>query len=160
VVRAIFAGSRSIAHRGGSADPAEHLDGYVPRMTTLDTDSVEQLASRLIAAISDNDIDALRGVYASDVVIWHNFDQVEQSLEDNLKVMMWMAKRMPDKHYDEIRRQPTPNGFVQQHVLRGTAPDGTAVEIPACLIVTIADGRITRLEEYLDTKDAAALSRR
>ena len=75
-------------------------------------------------------------------------------------VARWMAKRMPDKHYDEIRRQPTPTGFVQQHVLRGTAPDGTAVEIPACLIVTIADGRITRLEEYLDTKDAAALSRR
>jgi uncharacterized protein len=129
-------------------------------MTTLESDAVEQLAAKLITAISDNDIDALRDIYAPDVVIWHNFDQIEQSLEDNLKVMMWMAKRMPDKHYDDIRRQPTPTGFVQQHVLRGTAPDGTAVEMPACLVVTIANGRITRLDEYLDTRHADPLTRR
>jgi ketosteroid isomerase-like protein len=46
---------------------------------------------------------------------------------------------------------------VQQHVLRGTAPDGTPLEVPAMMRVTVADGRITRLEEYLDTAQVAAL---
>ncbi len=128
-------------------------------MTTLEPADVDQLGDQLMTAITTTDIAALQRIYAPDVKIWHNFDQIEQSLPDNLKVMHWMAKRMPDMHYDEIRRQPTPTGFVQQHVLRGTAPDGTAVELPACLIVTIEGGRITRLDEYLDTKDAAALSR-
>ena len=42
----------------------------------------------------------------------------------------------------------------------GTAPDGSAVEIFACLIVAIDNGKITRIDEYLDTAQAAALMRR
>ncbi|MFT3854057.1 MAG: nuclear transport factor 2 family protein [Ilumatobacteraceae bacterium] len=126
---------------------------------SVDPEVAERLADALIAAITNTDLDALRQIYADDVVIWHNFDQVEQRLDDNLKVMHWMAKRMPDKRYEDIRRQVTPTGYVQQHVLRGTAPDGTKVEMPACLIVTIEGERITRLDEYLDPAAAAPLSR-
>jgi ketosteroid isomerase-like protein len=32
------------------------------------------------------------------------------------------------------------------------------VEIPACLVVTCDDGRITRLEEYLDSAHVARLT--
>ena len=129
-------------------------------MSTVDPEVAERLATELLAAIVATDVDALRRVYAPDVVIWHNFDQVEQTLDQNLKVMHWMGKVMADKSYDDIRRQPTPTGYVQQHVLRGTATDGTKVEMPACLIVTIEGERITRLDEYLDPAAAAALSRR
>ena len=51
------------------------------------------------------------------------------------------------------------DGFVQQHVLRGTAPGG-ALEVPAMMRVWVRDGRIGRIEEYLDTAQAAVLSRR
>jgi len=47
---------------------------------------------------------------------------------------------------------------VQQHVLRCTRADGTRVEVPACLVVTCAGGRITRLEEYLDSAHVARLT--
>ncbi len=43
--------------------------------------------------------------------------------------------------------------------LRGTAPDGTTIAMPACLIVTIRDGRIARIHEYLDPSAVTALSR-
>ena len=129
-------------------------------MSTVDPDVAERLATELLAAIVATDVDALRRVYAPDVVIWHNFDQVEQTLEENLKVMFWMGKRLSGMEYGDIHRQPTPTGYVQQHILRGTAPDGTKVEMPACLIVTIEGERITRLDEYLDPAAAAALSRR
>jgi ketosteroid isomerase-like protein len=42
-------------------------------------------------------------------------------------------------------------------VLRGTVGDGVPVEIPACLVATIRDGRITRLDEYLDSKHTKVL---
>jgi len=129
-------------------------------MSTIDPEVAERLATELLAAIVATDVDALRRIYSADVVIWHNFDQVEQTLDQNLKVMHWMGKAMADKSYDDIRRQPTPTGYVQQHVLRGTASDGTKVEMPACLIVTIEGERITRVDEYLDPAAAAALSRR
>jgi hypothetical protein len=62
--------------------------------------------------------------------------------------------------YEEIRREVLPDGFLQQHVLRGTAPDGTALEVPAILRIYCADGIITRVEEYLDTAQTQALNRR
>jgi ketosteroid isomerase-like protein len=130
-------------------------------MSTLDTTQTEALADLLVGSIMSGDIATLRErVYHPDVVIWHNFDQVEQGLEDNMKVMAWMAKRLDAMSYDEIRRQVTPTGYVQQHVLRGTAADGTKIEVPACLVVTITDGKISRLDEYLDTAQVAALTRR
>ena len=127
---------------------------------SVDPELAERLADALMAAIPANDVEALRRIYAPDVVIWHNFDQIEQALDDNLKVMRWMGKVMPDMVYGDIRRQVTPTGFVQQHILRGTAPDGTKVEMPACLVVRIEGERVTRLDEYLDPAAAAPLSRR
>ena len=129
-------------------------------MSDVDPATADRLATELLAAITTTDVDALRKLYAEDVVIWHNFDQVEQTLEENLKVMFWMGKRLSGMEYGDIHRQPTPTGYVQQHILRGTAPDGTKLEMPACLVVTIEGERITRLDEYLDPAGAAALSRR
>ena len=36
-------------------------------------------------------------------------------------------------------------------------PDGTAVRVPACLFVTVDGGRITRIEEYADSRATDAL---
>jgi hypothetical protein len=42
------------------------------------------------------------------------------------------------------RRQPTPAGYVQQHVLRG-------------VVLTLQSGLIARIDEYLDSAAVAAL---
>jgi len=56
------------------------------------------------------------------------------------------------------RRQVIDGGFLQEHVLRGTAPNGQTVAMPACIIATVSDGRITRIHEYLDPAGVAALT--
>src|SRR5277367_6296024 len=99
------------------------------------------LADKLFAAINANDQDALRNdVYAADVVVWHNNDNHEQHIEENLKVLRWLHRNVAAKRYEQVRRQPTPTGFVEQHVLRGTAPNGAELNVLACLVVTVADG--------------------
>jgi ketosteroid isomerase-like protein len=40
--------------------------------------------------------------------------------------------------------------------VRGTDPSGTAVAAHVCQIVTVADGRIVRWEEFLDRQQHAA----
>ncbi len=71
-----------------------------------------------------------------------------------------MASNLRDLRYEEVRRQPTPSGFVQQHVLRATLPGGGAFELPACIVIDLdGDGRITRLDEYLDSAAVAVLRR-
>lgn len=112
----------------------------------------DEIAGRLIAAITTGDADALRRLYAPDARIWHNEDGAEQNVEDNLRTLRWLARTVRDLRYEEIRRDPLPWGYVQRHVLRGGLPDGTPVEVPACLFVTVVDGRISRIEEYADSR--------
>ena len=122
-----------------------------------DPSSPLDVAERLFAAIQSGDTAAVSDVYAPDVKVWHNNDQVTQGRDDNLRVIGWLAKNIPDLRYEEIRRQALPNGFVQQHVLRGTAPNGKLLEVPACIICEVVDGHVTRLDEYLDSAHTAVL---
>jgi ketosteroid isomerase-like protein len=123
----------------------------------MTTDAHLQLAERLFGAIMAGDIDAVRSLYAPDAVIWHNIDRAEQTADQNLRVLQWVVQHVRNLRYEEICRQRTANGFVQQHVLRGTAPNGQALDVPACMVGTVRDGRIVRLEEYLDSGHLAAL---
>jgi ketosteroid isomerase-like protein len=116
-----------------------------------------EVCEQLFAAIMRGDIDAVRGIYAPDAVIWHNNDQIEENPETNLRTLSWVTRNIKDLRYEDIRRQETATGFVQQHVLRGIAPNGAALEIPACIVCQVNDGRITRLEEYLDSAHTAVL---
>jgi ketosteroid isomerase-like protein len=120
-------------------------------------DDIDQLASRFFQALERGDVAAVSECYAPDAMIWHNYDQVEQTRDANLRVLRWVVDNVAGLRYEDIRRVALDDGFVQQHVLRGTAPNGTPLEVPAMMRVMVADGRITRLEEYLDTAQVAAL---
>ena len=121
------------------------------------------LAARLVAAIEAGDIDTIRAIYAPDARIWHNTDGLDfpgQTVDENLKVLAWMNRFLTGKHYDIKARSETATGFVQQHVLRATiAATGEAYAMPACIICTVIDGRITRLDEYMDSAHVAPLTR-
>jgi ketosteroid isomerase-like protein len=125
---------------------------------TLNNDTLD-LADRFFTAIQAGDTATLAEIYSPDATIWHNYDQQDQTREQSLVVLQWVIKNVGGLRYDEIRRDPLPDGFVQQHVLRGTAPDGSALEVPAMMRVYCRDGRITRLEEYLDAGQVKALMR-
>ena len=113
-------------------------------------DPVLALAERLFAAVSAGDIATLREIYAPTCRIWHNADGVEQTVEQNLTVLGWAVKHIHRLRYEDVRRQRTPTGFVQQHVLRGATASGKELRVPACMVGIVAEGRIVRLDEYLD----------
>jgi ketosteroid isomerase-like protein len=119
----------------------------------------DAILTRFFAAIPARDIDTVASIYHPDVAAWHNFDNLDQSLADNLRTLGWVSKNVANLRYEEVRRAPMGTSqVVQQHVLRGTAPNGSELDIPACIIFTFDDdGRITRLEEYLDSAQTAAL---
>jgi len=125
----------------------------------LPTPDALELGNRLFEAICSGDVGAVREVYAPTVRVWHNFDRVEQSLEENLRVLAWVVKNVSGMRYEQVRRQRTESGFVQQHVLRGTAPGGESLEVAACLVCRVEGGRVTRIDEYLDSAQLAPLLR-
>ena len=117
-----------------------------------------EVADRLFKAIERGDVNAISDIYTPDTKIWHNFDKVAQSVDENLAVLNWVVANLAEISYTEIQRQPTPTGFVQQHVLRGKVKaSGKEIAIPACIVCKVENGRITRLDEYLDSTQTAAL---
>jgi ketosteroid isomerase-like protein len=122
-----------------------------------DTDMIE-LARRFVGAIERGDVDAVAACYHPDAKVWHNNDGIEQSVTDNLRVLGWMAKVLPQRHYRVIRLEALPDGFVQQHVLEAELPNGGTWALDACVIVRVEDGLIVRLDEYLDSAQVAKLS--
>jgi ketosteroid isomerase-like protein len=114
------------------------------------------VADELFTAIEKGDVDAVRALYAPDIVVWHNTDGIEQTAEQNLRILRWLVDNLADRSYDDVRRRDYDGGFVQQHVLRFTY-NGTRCEIPACIVASTAEGHITRIDEYLDSAHISQL---
>jgi ketosteroid isomerase-like protein len=97
----------------------------------------------------------VRACYAPDAKIWHNTDGIEQTVDQNLKLVRWLVRTMGNPHYRIRRRVALEDGFLQLHVLEATRPDGTPFRLDACVIVKLENGVIARLDEYLDSAQAA-----
>jgi ketosteroid isomerase-like protein len=115
------------------------------------------IADALFAAVEAGDIERVREIYTADARIWHNFDNVEQSVDENLALLGWLIQALPERRYDVVRREPLPDGFLQQHVLRGVTRSGDDFALPACMICRIEGEQISRIEEYLDMGAVSAL---
>ena len=133
------------------------LAGLSPRPSSgtdcrpVTPDEIDALVSRFFTAIEAGDLVGFDSCYSDDAVVWHNYDRHRHRKELNVAVLGWLREQVPDLHYEEVRRTILADGFVQQHVLRGTTRQGAAVDIPAMMRGWCADGRITRIDEYLDS---------
>jgi uncharacterized protein len=117
----------------------------------------EELVAGFFTALEAGDIETLRAIYAPDALIWHNDDLLEQTVEDNLKVLQGLHRAVTGLRYDVVRRAAVADGVLQQHVLRGTLKNGAAVELHAAMYLQVRDGHITRIEEYLDSAKRASI---
>jgi ketosteroid isomerase-like protein len=121
-------------------------------------DAMNELADRLFAAIEAGDSDALGEMYADHVKIWHNTDHIEMTKEQNLASLDALAAVTTSRRFSDVRRHEIDGGFVQQHVMHldfGTHQG----ELPACLVVMVEDGLVTRVDEYFDNSTVAAFGR-
>ncbi len=114
-------------------------------------------AARYMGAIQSGDTDVVRACYAPDAKLWHNTDGIEQTVEENMKLLGWMIRYIPVRNYRIVRREALADGFVQQHVLEATLPGGEPWTMDACAVVRIKDGVIVRLDEYIDSAQFKAL---
>ncbi|MES2290361.1 MAG: nuclear transport factor 2 family protein [Pseudomonadota bacterium] len=123
----------------------------------MDENQILEFAERFVGAIQTGDVEAVRACYAPDAKLWHNTDDIEQTVDQNMAVLAWFIKTLPDRFYRVLYRAAVKDGFVQQHILEATLPDGTKWKMFACVVVRIENGVIVRLDEYLDSAQAKAL---
>ena len=121
----------------------------------MDEAAVRAFAKRFFDAIEQGDVDTVADCYTSDVAVWHNHDGLTQTRDENLAVLRGLVERIGERRYEDRRVEVFPGGFLQQHVLSGVRGDGVRVSLPAALICRLRDGRIARLDEYLDSAHVA-----
>jgi hypothetical protein len=107
-------------------------------------------AERLTVAIAANDTMAMESIYAPTASIWHNTDQRDLSVPELLELLAAIdAVATADVAVHD--RMVTDSGFVQTQVITYTFKDGRTTAFHAAMVAWVGDdGRITRIQEYLD----------
>ncbi|MDT0509793.1 nuclear transport factor 2 family protein [Novosphingobium sp. MMS21-SN21R] len=112
--------------------------------------SEDHILDRFFNSMQGCRTDIVRECLTEDAIVWHSFDRVAMTPDDVVKSWEAIAARYTETSVTDIRRQTTPTGFVQQHLFVVRAGDGPRKAWPVCVVVQIADGRIARLDEYID----------
>ena len=117
------------------------------------------VADQLFAAIEAGDAAGLAALWSPDIVVWRQGGGPARDKARALTVIAWFVDATAERRYEVLDRRIFDGGFVQQHIVHAAVRNGTALAFRACLVVQVgADGRITRIDEYLDPADLTPLS--
>lgn len=114
------------------------------------------LSERFFAAAAAGDGDALREICAPRAGMSQN-GAPAMDMDGLVALASAVRTVMPDYRYETSVCLDTETGFVDEHDILGTLADGTQVKVPACIVATVENGKITGLREYFDSAAAAPL---
>ncbi|NVN53648.1 nuclear transport factor 2 family protein [Mycolicibacterium hippocampi] len=109
---------------------------------------------KFVAALTTGDAGVLDAIFTHDAVIWHNYDQVEQPAREALAALAGLAALAP--RYEIAGRELVVGACVQRHVVHITLPGGQPASIPAIQRISVVNGQIRRIDEYMDSAQMAA----
>jgi ketosteroid isomerase-like protein len=116
-----------------------------------------EIASQLFAALAGQDEAAVRGLCSPDLKVRQN-NGPPMSLDSLLKFNRMVGKAVTGFRYEDAVCSATEAGFVEEHAVRGTLPDGKPLELAVCVVADVKDGKVTIVREYVDTAASAGLS--
>jgi len=125
----------------------------------MDGSATVSLVTEFFDAAERGDLRAIERIYSDDFVIWHNNDNVEKDKPANLAMLAAAFDRLIVRRYTNRRLHAFAGGFVQQHDFVASRQDGEVVVMPAVVVGKVANGRITRLDEYFEGAALARLRR-
>ncbi len=114
------------------------------------------LAQQFFAASAAGNTEAMAALCAPDIVVRQNGGE-PLGLKALLRFAAAVKAAAPDFRYENPGRYDMGEGFVEEHSVRGTAPDGTTFTIAVCVVATVSNGKISSMNEYLDTAAARPL---
>jgi ketosteroid isomerase-like protein len=115
-----------------------------------------ELCDRFFDAIEQNDYDTVESCYAPEAIVWHSHDNLYEPRASNLAMLKKGIETADRKtRYRDRRIRAFEGGFVQQHRIEVTYPDGFVGKMDVCFIGYVRDGMISRAYEYFDTGQMA-----
>jgi len=119
-------------------------------------DSHSEIARRFFVATAAGDAQAIRSVCSVDLVASQNGGPA-MNIDALARFAAAVRRRVPDFRYEHVVRADTASGFVEEHDVCGTLPDGSHMRFAVCVVADVRDGVIQVLREYVDTAAAAGL---
>ena len=129
-------------------------------MNDLFTSAALSAGERLFHVVEHGDLADLRDVFTPGAMVWHNTDEKLVDVETTIANLRKLRASATVFRYTDVRREPTPSGFVQQHTLLIELPDGRAVRDLACCICRVEEGRIAHMDAYHDSAVTHSLAHR
>jgi ketosteroid isomerase-like protein len=103
--------------------------------------------------------DAMTATFAPGAVVWHNYDRKEVDAVENMGSVTMLSQIVRDMSMEHLRVEEFPGGFLYQFALKGTVvASGNPFEMHNVVIASVADGLITRIDEYVDPTVGAQLA--
>jgi ketosteroid isomerase-like protein len=127
-------------------------------MPSSETPSIQQVGAALFDAIERGDAAAVAALFHPGIGVWHAGDRRDNDYARAVRVIEWFIDSTTERSYEILDRQLFETGFVQQHILRATGIAGAVISLRVCIVIKVdAAGLITRIDEYFDPADMAAL---
>lgn len=110
-----------------------------------------EAALTVLEVLATGDATAADHVLAPDAVLWHNDGNGEAPARDGFAGASVLHQMIDGLRVDVLMAEPLPDGAVMRFEVRGTVRS-TGAELCArnCMFATVVDGRITRIDEYMD----------
>jgi ketosteroid isomerase-like protein len=119
--------------------------------------AIRELCNRFFDAHENRRTDELlEDIYAPDAIIWTNVFNVERGPQEQVAGLAASLKRARRRTYDDRRISTFEGGFVIQYTLSGVHHTGHRGALSAAIVGLCRDGRITRIDEYMDTSKIPA----
>ena len=112
--------------------------------------ALRDLCHRFFDAIERQDFETVGDCYSDDATLWFNVTRREIGRDESLDVLRKGAGLHRRRSYDDRRIQTFAGGFVVQYTVNVVAHGGQRASLQACGVALCRDGRIARLDEYLD----------
>ena len=127
-------------------------------MEKLDNAVAIDAGKKLFETVESGDLNELLEIFSPDAMVWHNTDDALTDIPTTIRNLRLIRESAVEFRYDDIRRSPTADGFVQQHTLVVRMPDGRAIRDLCCCICKVEGGRITRMDAYHDSAATGAMA--
>ena len=112
---------------------------------------LRELCHAYFDAIEGRDLDRVAELCAPEFSFWVNLTGAESSREQSLETLRGGYALHRRRTYDDRRIDTFETGFIARYSVNVVTHGGHRASIWACVVAQCKDGRITRIDEYLDS---------
>jgi len=112
-------------------------------------DDKSKIVDIFMDALERGDAEAAGDCLSPSALVWHSFDCQTNDRATSIEGWRQFFATTRNRRFVDVIRHEIPGGIVQQHLMVLRA-DGGFVGMVAALIIKIEDGKITRVDEYIE----------